>query len=83
MLYVAEAGRLVAVAGLEDYQDAELADVEEVEQRLGLVARQLRRQHERLQMETPQEKLYSVCLDYVISVYDSFSIKYPEFNECE
>ena len=74
---------LMRVPGLQDYHDAELPDVEEVNQALELVLRELWAQHEGLEVETTQEKLYSVRLDDVIGVDQRLPLQDSKLKEGE
>lgn len=60
--------RLSRVTGLQDNHNAELTDVEEVNQTFELVLRQLGAQHEGFQAEAIQEKFDTVRLDDVIRI---------------
>lgn len=75
--------RLHGVASLQDDHDVELSDVEEVNETLELILRQFRAQHETLQGKSVQEKLDSIGLDDVISVYQGLALQDTELQECK
>jgi hypothetical protein len=72
---------LHGVASLQHDHDVELSNVEEVNQTLELILRQFRAQHETLQGKSVQEKLYSIGLDDVISVYQGLALQDTELQE--
>jgi hypothetical protein len=74
---------LHGVASLEDDHDVELSDVEEVNETLELILRQFRAQHETLQGKSVQEKLNSIGLDDVISVYQGLALEDTELQKCK
>jgi hypothetical protein len=61
--------RLHGVTSLKHNHDVELPYVEEMNKTLELILRHFRVQYEASHVKSIEEKLYSVCLDHIVGIY--------------